>query len=166
MIKEIEHVALSVADLDRSLRFYCDIMGMKVLRIIESPPEKGLGDIVGIPGCSARIAHLLSGSFMFELLEYTDPKGRPITPDRTQADHGFIHVSFVSTDVAADVAWLREKGVEPLGRAVEYRPGVWVAYLKGPDGEVFELRQTPESSSQAQTNTGGSKGPSEKGADC
>ena len=148
MIKGIEHVALSVADMERSIRFYCDVMGMRVTRIIESTPDKGLGDIVGMPGCSARIAHLLSGSFMFELFQYLDPEGRPIPPDRTQADHGFVHISFVSTDVAGDVARLREEGVESLGRAVEYRPGVWVAYMKGPDGEVFELRQTPQGESQ------------------
>ena len=142
MIKGIEHTALSVQDLERSLAFYRDLLGMEVQRIIESGPEMGLGDIVGIPGCSARIAHLKSGTFMLELFEYTDPRGRAIPAGRTQADHGFSHIGFTSTDARADYGVLKNAGVEFLGDPVEYRPGVWVVYFRGPDGEVCELRQS------------------------
>jgi len=27
---------------------------------------------------------------------------------------------------------------------VEFRPGVWIVYFHGPDGEVCELRQVPQ----------------------
>ena len=139
----IEHVALSVADLERSIAFYTEVMGLTVKRVIDSTPEKGLGRIVGLPGCSARIAHLSAGAFMLELFEYTDPRGRPIARDRNQSDHGFTHVGFTSADVRADVARLRSLGVEFIGEPVEYRQGVWVVYFRGPDREVCELRQTP-----------------------
>ncbi len=142
MITGMEHAALSVQDLDRSISFYKELLGMDVARIIESGPEMGLGDIVGIPRCSARIAHLTSGGLMLELFEYTDPRGRPMTPDRTQADHGLSHVGFTSTDVRADYSVLNDAGVEFLGKPVEYRPGVWVLYFYGPDREVCELRQS------------------------
>jgi hypothetical protein len=29
-----------------------------------------------------------------------------------------------------------------LGKPVEFRPGVWIFYFFGPDGEVCEMRQT------------------------
>ncbi len=58
MITKLDHAALSVADLDRSVRFYRDLLGFTVERIIESPPEMRLGEVVALPGCSARIAHL------------------------------------------------------------------------------------------------------------
>ena len=112
-----------------------------MIRIIDSGPEMRLGDIVGIPGCSSRIAHLSSGDYMLELFEYTDPRGRPVPADRTQADNGFSHIGFTSTDVRADHAALVEQGVEFLGNPVEYRPDVWVVYFYGPDREVCELRQ-------------------------
>ena len=78
MIQGVEHVGLSVTNLERSLAFYCDLIGFTVIRVIECPPEMRLGDVVGLPGCRARIAHLRSGKAMLELLEYGDPSGRPI----------------------------------------------------------------------------------------
>ncbi len=142
MITGMEHAALSVSNLDRSVEFYCEVLGMKHLRTIDSTPEMGLGRIIGHPGAAARIAHLASSSLMLELFEYSEPAGRPIPDDRTQADRGFIHVAFASTDVPADAEYLRTNGVRFLGEPVEYRPGVWVLYFYGPDGEVCELRQT------------------------
>ena len=90
----IEHVGLSVADLDRSLAFYRDLLGLKVVRIIEDNPQAKLGEIVGMPGAIARIAHLESAGSMLELFEYQNPLGKEIPKDRTQADHGFIHIGF------------------------------------------------------------------------
>lgn len=143
MAPPIEHVALSVSDLDRSIAFYRENFDFEVRHVIDSPPEKRLGDIVGMPGASARIAHLYCGEFMLELFEYRDPRGRPEPADRTQADHGLIHIGFRSRDIHADVRRLRERGVAFFGDPVEYRPGVWVVYFHGPDREVLELRQLP-----------------------
>jgi len=144
MITRLDHAALSVADLDRSVRFYRDLLGFTVDRIIESPPEMGLGNVVRLPGCSARIAHLRHGDSMLELLEYQKPRGRPVPPDATQADQGFSHACFRSTDTRSDYARLKSHGVEFLGVPVEYRPGVWIVYFRGPDREVCELRQLPD----------------------
>ncbi len=61
-----------------------------------------LGEVVGLPGCRARIAHL----------------------------------------VRRDTTRLRDAGVAFLSAPVEFRPGVWIAYFRGPDGETCELRET------------------------
>ena len=142
MIRGLEHTALSVSNLERSLAFYTEHLGLTCARIIECPPEMRLGDVARMPGCSARIAHLMSGSFMLELFEYLDPEGKAIPSDRRQADHGFIHIGFTSNDVPADYSRLKEKGVEFLSEPLEFRPKVWIVYFYGPDGEVCELRQT------------------------
>jgi catechol 2,3-dioxygenase-like lactoylglutathione lyase family enzyme len=142
MIESLEHVALSVADLDRSVAFYRDLLGFTLERILECPPAMRLGDVVGLPGCTARIAHLRLGSSMLECFEYQDPRGRPVAPDRTQADQGFIHIGLRSSDTRADHAFLSARGVQFISAPVEFRPGVWIAYFHGPDGEVCELRQS------------------------
>ena len=144
MIKGIEHTALSVSDLDRSVAFYCDRLGFDLVRILECPSESGLGDVVGLPGCKARIAHVQAGRVMLELFEYQSPQGKPIPENQTQADNGFIHAGLISTDTRADYARLKNVGVRFMGEPKEFRPGVWIVYFFGPDGEVLELRQTPE----------------------
>jgi len=141
MIRSLDHAALSVSNLDRSLAFYRDLLGFELVRIIECPPAMRLGDVVGLPGCSARIAHLVLGETMLELFEYQDPRGRPLPADRTQADHGFTHIGLRSTDTRADFQRLSGSGVPFVHEPLEFRPGVWIAYFRGPDGEVCELRQ-------------------------
>jgi catechol 2,3-dioxygenase-like lactoylglutathione lyase family enzyme len=142
MMTGIEHIGLSVSDLDRSIAFYRDILGFSVARIMECPPDMRLGDVVGLPPCRARIAHLQSGKAMLELFEYQDPRGRSIPGDRSQADNGYIHVGLTSTDLRADYEQLSRRGVRFIHEPIEFRPQVWIAYFYGPDGEVCELRQT------------------------
>ena len=142
VIGHVEHVGLSVSNLERSIGFYRDHLGLQLLRIIEADPALPLGRVVGLPGCLARIAHLTKGQGMLELFEYQRPRGRPIPADRCQCDHGLIHIGFSSTDVRADHQRLSSAGVRFVSDPVEFRPGVWIAYFYGPDGEVCELRQT------------------------
>ena len=97
--------------------------------------------MVGLPGCSARIAHLDAGSSMLEIFEYLDPRGNRLPADHTQADHGYTHIGFVSTDIQEDYAHLQKHGVKCVSEPIEFRPGVWIFYFYGPDGEVCELRE-------------------------
>jgi glyoxylase I family protein len=140
-ILQLEHVALSVRNLDRSLAFYRDLLGFAVRRIIEPREAPMLGEIVAMPGARARIAHLMMGDNMLELFEYVDPRGKPPVADPRQADIGLIHLGFRSLDARRDYERLAAQGVSFLSAPVEFRPGVWVVYFRGPDGEVCELRQ-------------------------
>ena len=138
---KFEHVALSVADIERSIHFYRDLLGMKTVEVIDCPQEQGLGDIVGIPSCSARIAKLKLGEVILELFEYIDPRGRKIPSDRTQADNGLTHIGFFSKNIHDDYEMLIKNGIKFYTEPIEYRPNVWNAYFYGPDGETCEIRQ-------------------------
>jgi glyoxylase I family protein len=143
MLIGLEHVALSVSNLERSIDFYRDLLGLKLTRIIECGEDSRLDEVAGIPGCLARIAHLVSEKGMLELFEYTRPRGEPVPGGRRrQADLGHIHAGFTSDDVRGEYARMRARGVEFLSEPVEFRPGVWIVYFYGPDGEVGELRQS------------------------
>ena len=138
---DFEHVALSVADLKRSIAFYRDLLGLEVFETIDCPPGQALGEVVGIPGCSARIAKLKSGRMILELFEYLDPCGKPIPSDRTQADNGLTHLGFLSKNIHEDYRKLKACGVRFYSELIEYRPHVWNVYFYGPDGETCEIRQ-------------------------
>lgn len=142
MITKLEHLALSVSNLDQSITFYRDVLGFELLRIIEPDPALPLGEVIALDGAKARIAHLSLGGQMLELFQYLTPTGRPLPSDASQADNGFTHVGLTSTDARADYAVLKEKGVRFYSEPVEFRPGVWLFYFYGPDGETLELRQT------------------------
>ncbi|MCF6284884.1 MAG: VOC family protein [Candidatus Hydrogenedentes bacterium] len=137
---KLEHVALSVSDMERSLGFYCGVLGFEIIRRIEAAPGEKLGTITAMPGCRAHIVHLMSGDFMFELFQYVEPEGNAISRDRNQADLGYNHIGFRSIDIHADYQQLKDRGVDFLSEPVEFRPGAWVVYFHGPDGEVCELR--------------------------
>ena len=142
MISNLEHVGLSVSDLQRSIDFYCKHLNCEVIRIIEPSPEPKLGKVVGINGCSARIAHLKAGENMLELFEYKVPRGKIIPENHKQADLGFIHAGFTSTNVREDYQTMKENGIRFVSEPVEFRQDVWVCYFYGPDGEVCEIRES------------------------
>ena len=143
MIKRLEHMALSVSNIQESLAFYRDLLGFEFVRQLDCAPDSELGVVVGLPGCSAKIAHLMCGETMLELFEYADPRGMPTASGLRQADHAFVHIGLQSTDVRGDYRDLQSKGVEFISEPVEFRPGVWIVYFYGPDGEIVELRETP-----------------------
>ncbi len=142
MIEGLEHIGLSVSDLERSIEFYCKNLGCEVIRVLEASPSPLLGKVVGIPGCLARIAHLKSGPNILELFEYTQPGGKNIPEDHKQADKGFIHAGFRSSDVRADYKKLKRAGVNFISEPVEFRKDVWICYFYGPDNEVCEIRES------------------------
>ena len=142
MITNLEHIGLSVSNLERSSDFYCKNLNCEIIRIIEANPELKLGKVVGLDGCSARIAHLKAGENMLELFEYIVPRGKKIPKNHRQADLGFIHAGFTSTNVRDDYRRMKENGVRFVSEPVEFRKDVWICYFYGPDGEVCEIRES------------------------
>ena len=142
-------VAVGVADLDRSVAFYRDVLGFRPL--FERGPLRQPGDQLGLDGeIALRAAYLddpRGGAFLLELVEMLDPvaTGRP-----SEEAHrtGLFRMAFLSDDLARDHAALTERGVvcwSPPG-PVELGPGVPTveAFLfEDPDGAVLELIGTP-----------------------
>lgn len=144
----MEHVGLSVSDLKRSTEFYCRNFGFEVIRTIEG--TELLGKVVGMPGCKATIVHLGKGSGVLELFQYWEPNGKLIPPERIQADKGFSHLGFRSSDVRQDYLRLKDAGVRFISEPVELRKNVWLCYFYGPDGEVCEIRESEKPLTETQ----------------
>ena len=143
MIKTLGHVGLGVTDMQRSLEFYRDYLGMKQIMELEINDDR-IGRAIGVKGAKCRIVHLQLGENMLELFQYTNPAGKDVANKTQQYDHGLIHIGFEVNDFHRHMDELKKRGAEFLGEMVEFRPGVWIAYFKGPDGEVCEFRQLPE----------------------
>ena len=141
MIIGVDHVALSVSDLERSIKFYKKNFGFEVRRRIEADSKFPLGKVIGIEGAKADIAHLYLHDFMLELFYYYSPSGKPILKEQTQADNGYIHFGLRVNNIFEEINKLKSAEVEFVGEVVEVRPDVWVVYFYGPDREICELKQ-------------------------
>jgi catechol 2,3-dioxygenase-like lactoylglutathione lyase family enzyme len=96
-VRGLDHVSVTVADLDRSLGFYRDLLG---LRVRETGEDGGgqMATIVGFPRVRFRYADVeLGGGQTLELLQYLEPAGTPIA-SRT-CDPGSGHIGFVVDDI-------------------------------------------------------------------
>jgi len=135
-------VGLGVSDMQRSLEFYRDFLGMEVLMELNIVDDR-IGRVIGVSGAACKITHLKLGDGILELFEYTNPKGENKARQMNQYDQGLIHIGFEVSDFHEHINQLKQKNIQFLGDPVEFRPNVWVAYFCGPDGEVCEIRQSP-----------------------
>jgi catechol 2,3-dioxygenase-like lactoylglutathione lyase family enzyme len=150
----IHHTGYTVSDLDRSVAFYRDLIGMEV--IAEQEKRGGyLAEIVGYPDAHVRMAHMrVPGSgHVVELFEYLAPEGT--RPDRIEPrDVGTAHLCFVVEDLPAAHRRLVDAGVETfVSPPVEVDTGIntggFGVYLRDPDGIVVEIFQPPRRSEGA-----------------
>ena len=142
----LHHTGLTVSDLDRSLRFWRDAMGMRVLFQQE---KKGgyLETIVGEPGAHVRMAHLAfdGEGTRIELFEYLSPAGGRHA--QRPADVGFAHVCVACDDIEERLERLVAAGGAAITGPVTIDTGANAGgrglYLRDPDGHVVELFERP-----------------------
>ena len=143
MIKSLGHAGLTVSNMERSLAFYRDLLGMKVLMDLDISDDR-MARVLGISGTKVRIVHLQLGQTILELFQYFHPAGKSEAANLRPYDQGISHIGFEVTDIHRHLEQVRQRGCKLLGELVEFRPGVWIAYFRGPDGEIVEFRQQPE----------------------
>ena len=139
MFTRMDHVGVSVRDIEKAIVFYRDVLGME--KSLDREFDIPLAKIIGLEGARARVVHMRLGESVVELFDYRHPKGREPRPDHIQADFGLIHIGFMVQDFQKSYQDLKAKGVQFLGEPVEIRPGVFVAYFRGAENEVCEMRE-------------------------
>jgi catechol 2,3-dioxygenase-like lactoylglutathione lyase family enzyme len=142
-MKGMHHVGITVRDLDASIRFYHDVLGLPFSNE-PSPWFDGpeLGPAVGVPGAGLRQVSLLLGDTTLELLEYKSPPSETTQPLPSN-NIGASHVAFLVDDIHETVAELKAKGIEFFSDVNAVDEGVlagwrWV-YFADPDGYPLEL---------------------------
>ena len=148
MIDCIDHVGISVGDLDRSLAFYGGVLGLELIDR-ETIADETIADLTGYDAVEMDCADLDSGDGrILELIQYRVPAAEPRRPELSAA--GTLHLSLGVRDLDAVLAAL--EGSE--ARVISRRPvlfeepgspwdGVRCAYVADPDGVVLELVQRP-----------------------
>ena len=140
----LDHVSVTSGELDRSLAFYGDLLGLPLRDRGEASGAQEFA-VTGIPDARVRWADLqLPHGQVLELIEFVDPRGRPIRPRAN--DPGATHIAVRVADIDAIHERLRQGGVPLRGEPVEITaPGAWQGarcfYASDPDGVTVELIQ-------------------------
>jgi catechol 2,3-dioxygenase-like lactoylglutathione lyase family enzyme len=160
MLKSVDHIAFAVSNLDRSLGFYRDLLGLEfILRRVWD--EAYVRQMVGYPDASLDIALLKlpgeqgsplsaegfltpgQGDLILELIEYQQPRGN-VAPSHLNTP-GNAHLCFIVDDIQGIYVRLRQAGVEFVSEPVEVAAGPnkgrQAVYLRDPDGIVIQLMQ-------------------------
>jgi glyoxylase I family protein len=126
-----DHAGLSVADLDASARFYCDVFGFAPEFAFELTPHPVRGQMLVHPsGCR------------LELFEHAHsrPGIQDASPIDALATRGYGHFGLTATDLDEAFEAAVAAGAQPVkapGPSPE--PGVQFAFLADPDGNLVEL---------------------------
>ena len=127
------HTMLRVGDLQRSIGFYTQVLGMRLLRTTERSAQKYSLAFVGY-GTNPEHAEI----------ELTYNHG----VDRYELGSAYGHIAIGVADVAATCAAVRERA-QALGGAITREPGpvqggsTVIAFITDPDGYKIELIERP-----------------------
>ena len=144
----INHYCLIVTDLERSLAFYRDVLGMSLRSRVTRTED--IAAAIAHPGITMHNAILFfadSPHPALELIEY-EPAGTRV--DLQIPNPGTSHIAFGVADIHAAVAHLRACDVDVVSDPVHLEPnpdtgarGGTIAYFSDPDGISLELYQAP-----------------------
>ncbi len=144
-VSGVQHVGITVSDLERSLAWYSSVLG-----VVEEFRAAGSGPVVSelmqVENADVTAVFLRVGGMFVELLQHKT-EGRPF--DRKNNDIGAMHLCFHVADVDAAYEALRAEGVNvnapPLYNEEGRLKGVGVLYFRDPDGVQFEFFSNAES---------------------
>jgi len=143
-LARVGSIGFTVADLDRSVAFFTEVLGFGL-----TDQAERLGEaeerLSGVFGARVRIARLALGTDTLELSQYLAPEGRPLQVDSRANDRWFQHVAIVVSDMDRAYATLRAHKVRHASTGPQRLPdanpnagGIRAFYFKDPDGHFLE----------------------------
>ena len=121
--KDSLDIGIVVSDIKASLKFYQDMLGL---------------EFVGItPVWFGTMHRLRFGTSDFKLLEPKTVPPRGIIGLENQL--GYRYVTFVIKNISEVCSKLKARGIEFALPETEIRPGMRIAMVKDPDGNIVEL---------------------------
>ena len=125
----IEHIGIAVKNLEESIKYYEDVLGLECYNVEEVKDQK------------VKTAFFKVGEVKIELLESTDPEG-PIGKYVEKKGEGIHHIAFAVENIEDKLKHAEEKGI----RLIDAEPrkgaeGLHIAFLhpKSTFGVLTEL---------------------------
>lgn len=129
----IEHIGIAVKNIDDSILFYENVLGLKCYAVEEVLDQK------------VKTAFFMVGQTKIELLQSTDPEG-PIGKFIEKKGEGIHHIAYAVEGVAEKLAALEQKGVQLIDKTPRKgAEGLKIGFLhpKSTGGVLIELCEDP-----------------------
>jgi catechol 2,3-dioxygenase-like lactoylglutathione lyase family enzyme len=146
LVTTFHHVAVTVRDLERSLAFYRDLLGLEEVERHRLEGQ-GIEQMTAKPGVVMEVVRLAAPGtrkVLVDLQQYVAPPGRQ--SDSKLGDVANAHFCFGVRDLVGTCRDLRARGVHFVSEPVTFDLDVGqvrVVFLHDPDGFVLELVETP-----------------------
>ena len=131
------HFGFTVSDLDSSVAFFCECLGLKIESTGQDRPEE-TEHFVGVPGADLRYCVLTGADHTIELMEYYGPADRRTLHGRP-CDVGFAHLSYQVSNAEAFIASAAKFDMRPVNAVREFPThrtrGI---YMRNPDGLTID----------------------------
>jgi catechol 2,3-dioxygenase-like lactoylglutathione lyase family enzyme len=147
--KAINHIAVSVTDLDRAVNWYQEVLGFTVINgpveIVADDSLLGMvaKDIHGPNLKKMRMAWLISGNQAgIEIFEYLDPKAERRTNDNFEYwKSGFFHICVTDPNIEEICKKISESGGKQRSKIWDISPdkGYKIAFCEDPFGNIIEI---------------------------
>ena len=140
-----DHTGFTVANLERSVAFWRDVLGFELSHRTHQTGELA-SEITGVPGAEISLAVLKGYGHKIELLEYLAPRDRKHS-DVRPCDIGHVHVALLVDDLDAVLNKIAASGWKTAGKPQTLKTGPnagkRVVYARDPDGTTIEFMQLP-----------------------
>lgn len=146
--RSINHIAVSVTDLNRAVKWYKEVFGFTVVNgpVEFEADDSSLGiaarDIHGPNFRKMRMVWLSSGNQVgFEMFEYIDPKAERRIDNFEYWKSGFFHICVTDPNIEELCKRISDSGGRQRSRIWDVDPdkGYKIAFCEDPFGNVIEI---------------------------
>ena len=153
-VVKVEAVGITVKDMDRSLKFYTEVLGFKKVSDQEYKGDS-FEKLEGVFGLNIRVAKLQLGDEFIELTDYLTTGGRSIPEDAKSNDLFFQHIAIVVSDMDKAFQQVKKYNVEfvstspqTLPKSIHAAECIKAFYFHDPDDHNLELIFFPKGKGQ------------------
>lgn len=125
MLRRIDHTTITVRDLDRSVRFYTELLGFVV------------DHTMWIPESSLRITFLRLGDTVLEIFGVGEIRGSMVNDINEII--GYKHICLLADSVDKEYDRLKKAGIQFRIPPTTVQDSVRIAFFSDPDGMDIEL---------------------------
>ncbi|GIW40366.1 MAG: glyoxalase [Candidatus Binatia bacterium] len=138
------HYSHCVSDIERSRRFYVEVLGFEVCGEFDFDDE-ATAKVMGIPGAKFKGIFMKRDGMRIEIIGFRNPPPPKDVRPRRADEIGHSHFSFYVKNLDAALDYLRSKGVEVVEETrATLQGGIECCVVRDPDGFPIEIVQVPD----------------------